>query len=129
MTTYEEVKPKLAASAFRSRFRLTAADRAYIAERGWQVIEAQAARIVAERLAPASPENDGRQTPMRGHPVFKAQHAVAACCRGCLSRWYRLPPGRPLTAGEQAMIVRIILAWLAENAGDLSAFASTPALF
>ena len=30
--------------------------------------------FVREKLAPAEPRNDGRQTPMRGHPVFKAMH-------------------------------------------------------
>ena len=42
--------------------------------------------FVTQRLAPTAPRNDGRQTPMRGHPVFTAQHATATCCRQCLAR-------------------------------------------
>ena len=34
-------------------------------------------RRIAGREAPAVIPNDGRQTPMRGHPVFIAQHATA----------------------------------------------------
>ncbi|WP_394708052.1 DUF4186 family protein [uncultured Desulfosarcina sp.] len=34
------------------------------------------------KLAPASSKNDGKQTPMSGHPVFIAQHATATCCKG-----------------------------------------------
>ena len=57
----------------------------------------------AQALANAKPAdipNDGRQTPMRNHPVFVAQHATATCCRGCLARWHGIPPGRELTADD-----------------------------
>jgi hypothetical protein len=37
------------------------------------------ADFIQTRLAPANPPNDGKQTSMRGHPVFKAQHACACC--------------------------------------------------
>ena len=40
-----------------------------------------------QRLADAYPANDGRQTPMRNHPVFIAQHATGTCCRKCLEKW------------------------------------------
>jgi hypothetical protein len=45
--------------------------------------------------------NDGKQTPMRGHPVFIAQHATATCCRGCLEKWHAIPHGRALSEQEQ----------------------------
>ena len=79
----------LARSKFRSRFKLADADRAYIARTGWETLRSQAEKIVRERLAPAAPGNDGRQTPMRGNPVFIAQHATATCCRrsACGTRW------------------------------------------
>ncbi|VFT76303.1 Uncharacterised protein [Klebsiella aerogenes] len=35
--------------------------------------------------------NHGKQTPMRGHPVFIAQHATATCCRGCLENGTPFP--------------------------------------
>ena len=82
--SWEQLRARLAGSKFRSRFKLGDADRAYVARAGWETLRSQAETIVRDRLAPASPRNDGRQTPMRGHPVFIAQHATAACCRGCL---------------------------------------------
>ena len=82
------------------------------------MIRTHAARFVAERLAPAEPENDGRQTPMRGHPVFVAQHACACCCRGCLNKWYRIPQGRALTVSQQTKIVNLLMAWIQEEMGN-----------
>lgn len=68
--------------------------------------------LVEERLAPAFIPNDGKQTPMRGHPVFIAQHATACCCRGCLEKWHKIPSGRALTAAEQEYIVGMLLFWM-----------------
>lgn len=103
---------RLARSKFRARFRLGPSERDYACAKGRATLAAHAADFVARRLAPASPANDGKQTPMRGHPVFVAQHATATCCRGCLQRWHRLPKGRALTAQEQAQIVGLILRWI-----------------
>ena len=57
--------------------------------------------FIRKRLAPAVIPNDGKQTPMRGHPVFIAQHATGCCCRGCFEKWHRIPAGRELTDEEQ----------------------------
>lgn len=122
------LKARLDASAFRSRFRLTDADRAYIALRGWEEIAAQARKRVVERLAPARPLHDGRQTPMRGHVVFPAQHATATCCRGCLAKWHRIPAGRALTDDEIEYVVSVLLRWLHDHAGDLSGLPVQPGL-
>ena len=119
---WPQLRTRLARSRFRSRFGLSDADRAYIARKGWEELEAQARNIIRERLAPANPSNDGRQTPMRGHPVFLAQHATATCCRGCLQKWHGIPQGRPLTDDELLHVVAYIMAWIREKAGDLSAF-------
>ncbi|TPE48277.1 DUF4186 domain-containing protein [Amaricoccus solimangrovi] len=108
---------RLETSAFRRRFRLGARERDYANRKGRSEIAAHAADFVARRLAPAEPANDGRQTPMRGHPVFIAQHATASCCRGCLAKWHKLPAGRPLTDGEQRAIVRLILGWIDREMG------------
>ena len=121
---WRALRERIARSRFRSRFRLSDGDRAYVARVGWGTLAAQAERIVRERLAPAQPRNDGRQTPMRGHPVFIAQHATATCCRGCLAKWHGIPAGRPLTDEEIEFVVSIHLAWLHEAAGDLSGFPS-----
>ena len=126
---YAAMRPRFAASGFRSRFRLTRSERAYLAEKGAEVLRAQAERIVRERLAPAHPVNDGRQTPMRGHPVFKAQHATATCCRSCFGKWHGIAPGHALTPDEIALAVDMIMGWLGDQAGDLSEFWHTPDLF
>ncbi len=83
----------LARSKFRSRFSLGAKERAYLAEKTLPVVLEHGRQFLVERLAPAQPRNDGRQTPMRGHPVFVAQHATATCCRGCLAKWHFIPQG------------------------------------
>ncbi|HCT17087.1 MAG TPA: DUF4186 domain-containing protein [Ruminococcaceae bacterium] len=112
MQTVDQALEKLQRSKFRSSFHLTKKDIAYIDEKGLDVIRSHAADFVAKRLAPAEIPNDGKQTPMRGHPVFIAQHACACCCRGCLNKWYRVPQGRTLTETEQRKIVNLLMAWI-----------------
>ena len=119
MQTKEEALEKLSRSSFRARFHLTRRDRDYIAAKGLETIEDHARDFVRQRLAPAVIDNDGRQTPMRGHPVFLAQHACACCCRGCLAKWYKVPHGRPLTEEEQRRIVRLLMAWIRREMGGL----------
>ena len=114
--TLDEAFAKLARSPFRSRFRLTEADRRYVLDKGPDTLRRHAEDFVRQRLAPARPPNDGRQTPMRGHPVFLAQHATATCCRGCLNKWWHVPLGVPLTSEQQTKIVNLILAWIDRHA-------------
>ena len=109
---------RLARSEFRSRFRLRPADRSYVGRKGLETIRRHAADFVRTRLAPALPPNDGRQTPMRGHPVFIAQHATGCCCRGCLAKWHGIPAGRPLTEPEQQYVVRVLMAWIVRQMGQ-----------
>ena len=99
---------RLALSKFRSRFALNDADRQYVAQKGMDVIRRHAEYFVHQRLAPAQPRNDGRQTPMRGHPVFKAQHATATCCRGCLNKWWGIPLGIDLSAADQQRVIDLV---------------------
>jgi hypothetical protein len=113
MRNLDELFAALARSPFRSRFRLRKVELDYLAQKGMQVILSHAAGFIEQRLAPAAPENDGKQTPMRNHPVFVAQHATATCCRGCLEKWHRIPKGRPLSAEQQAYVVGVIGRWLA----------------
>lgn len=104
---------RLAQSKFRSSFHLKANDKAYVREKGMDVIRSHACDFIRARLAPAEPENDGKQTPMRGHPVFVAQHATGTCCRGCLEKWHRIPKGRELTESQQAYLVdEVIMKWI-----------------
>ena len=112
MQTIDEALEKLKKSKFRSSFHLSEKDKKYIAEKGLDTIRSHAADFVAARLAPAEISNDGKQTPMRGHPVFIAQHACACCCRGCLNKWYRVPKGKRLSAVDQQKIVNLLMAWI-----------------
>lgn len=112
MQTKEEALTKLSRSAFRSQFHLGAKERQYITEKGMATVRSHAADFVAQKLAPAYPLHDGKQTPMRGHPVFIAQHACACCCRGCLEKWYKVPRGVALTADQQRRIVDLLMAWI-----------------
>ena len=104
---------RLQRSEFRSRFHLSERERAYIAEKGMETIRRHAQDLVAKRLSAENPANDGKQTPMRGHPVFIAQHATACCCRACLEKWHRIPAGKILNAEEQAYIVDVLMQWIA----------------
>jgi len=112
MQTIEEALDKLEKSKFRSGFYLTNKERQYLEEKGPAVIRSHAEDFVRQKLAPAEPVNDGKQTPMHGHPVFKAMHATACCCRGCLNKWYRVPLHKELTETEQQKIVNLLMAWI-----------------
>ncbi len=103
---------RLAKSAFRSRFRLSQKDREYISAKGLDTIRLHAKDFVSKRLAPAVIPSDGKQTPMRGHPVFLAQHATGCCCRGCFSKWHHIPAGRELTSEEQHYAVCVLMDWI-----------------
>ena len=115
MQTIDQALDKLARSKFRSGFHLTKKEQAYLEEKGMEVMRRHAADFVRQKLAPAEPANDGRQTPMHGHPVFKAMHATACCCRGCLNKWYKVPLHRGLTDSEQQRIVNLLMAWIRRN--------------
>ncbi len=110
--TKDEAFARLAKSEFRSRFKLTAEDRAYIAEKGLDTIRSHAVDFVVRKLAPAEPLNDGRQTPMRGHPIFKAMHGTALCCRGCMEKWWKVKKGVALTELQQRRAVDFLMAWV-----------------
>ena len=65
-----ELFDRLAQSKFRSGFYLKEKDKAYAADKGREKIEKHAQDFIRMRLAPAVIPNDGKQTPMKGHPVF-----------------------------------------------------------
>lgn len=109
---YQDVLKRLSYSKFRKSFHLTKKDYEYVKKKGLAKIEEHAYDFIKKRLAPAIIPNDGKQTPMRGHPVFIAQHATATCCRGCLSKWYHIPSDRELTTYEIDYIVSLIIKWI-----------------
>ena len=108
----DEAFEKLARSRFRSRFKLSAEDKRYIAEKGIDTIRHHAEDFIRIRIAVANPPNDGKQTPMLGHPIFKAQHATATCCRGCIEKWWKIPKGTEIPPERQARIVDFLMAWI-----------------
>lgn len=110
--TIDERIDEIARHAFRARFRLRGRDRGLAQLRGPTTLRRHADEIVAARLAPAEPRNDGKQTPYRGHPVFVAQHATATCCRSCLARNHGIAKGHELTKEERAYVVDVICRWI-----------------
>lgn len=75
-------------------------------------IRQHAKDFIAKREAPANIANDGKQTPMRGHPVFIAQHATATCCRECIRKWHKMQPGKELSQVQQDYLVDVIMTWI-----------------
>lgn len=102
----------LSKSNFRLKFSLKEKDKEYVRDKGIDVIEEHARDFVGKRLAPANPKNDGKQTPMRGHPVFVAQHATATCCRGCLNKWHKIPKNVELKDEQKEYIIEVIMTWI-----------------
>ena len=109
---YDEMLYKLSKSKFRSSFHLRRYMLNYINEKGLDKIKEHAYDFINKRLAPKDIPNDGKQTPMKGHPVFIAQHATATCCRGCLEKWHHIPKGRMLSEKEINYIVNLIMLWI-----------------
>jgi len=108
----EEKLKNLEKSKFRSSFHLNKIDQNYIQEKGLEQIELHAHQFIEKRLAPSLILNDGRQTPFRGHPVFKAQHATATCCRSCLFKWHHIQKNKELSKEEQDYVVTLIMKWI-----------------
>lgn len=110
-----DIFEKLSKSKFRSRFHLKDKDKEYIKEKGLVTIRKHAYDFINNRLSDTSNVIDGKQTPMRGHTVFIAQHATATCCRGCLEKWHHIPKGRLLTKTEIDYFVDIIMKWISRK--------------
>lgn len=108
----EDILDCLNHSRFRSNFHLKEKDRIYIQEKGMNVIEGHAYDLIKKRLAKASIPNDGKQTPMKGHPVFIAQHATATCCRECLYKWHKIEKNKELSEEEITYVVQVIMTWI-----------------
>ncbi len=112
MRDMDELFAALGRSRFRSRFRLCDREAEYLRQKGMATILEHAHNFVTRRLADAEPANDGRQTPMKNHPVFIAQHATGTCCRGCLEKWHHIPRGKPLSNKQIEYIIEVLKRWL-----------------
>jgi len=108
----DEVFAALEKSPFRRRFRLRGKELDYLRRKGMSIVLDHAAQFIEQRLAPALPPNDGKQTPMRHHPAFIAQHGTATCCRGCLQKWHGIPKGRALGVEEKQYVLEVLKTWL-----------------
>lgn len=109
---YDEIFDRLSKSDFRKKFKLSQKDRLYLEQKGFDTIRSHAVDFIEKRIAPADIPNDGKQTPMRGHPVFSAQHATATCCRGCINKWHKFHKGVQLTKEQQKYLVDLIMEWI-----------------
>lgn len=105
----------LSKSKFRSSFHLRKKERDYVLKNGMNKIKEHACLFIEKNLSMAYPLNDGKQTPMKNHPVFIAQHATATCCRGCLEKWHRIPKGKDLTKEQKNYIFALIIAWISKE--------------
>lgn len=113
----ENVFRRLGRSRFRSGFRLNAKEALYLRQKGLPEVLSHGRDFLRKRLAPALPPSDGKQTPWGGHPVFRAQHATATCCRSCLLKWHGIPKKRKLTEQEIDYILLVIEMWLSARSG------------
>jgi predicted Fe-S protein YdhL (DUF1289 family) len=110
----DEIFRRLASSPFRRKFTLRDRELAYLQTWGLHHVMKQGRDLIGQRVAPAEPRNDGRQTPWRNHPVFVAQHATATCCRGCLEKTHGIAKGHGLTEEEMDHVLAVIERWLAQ---------------
>lgn len=102
-------------SKFRSSFHLRKYMIKYIQDKGMDKIEEHCFSFIDKNLAIYSSLKDGKQTPMKNHPVFIAQHATATCCRGCLEKWHHIPKEKVLEDREKKFIAALILSWIKDE--------------
>lgn len=108
----KNILDRLSKSKFRSSFHLKDKDILYIEDKGIDKIRNHAYDFVTKRLADTSNVTDGKQTPMKGHPVFIAQHATGTCCRGCLEKWHHISKNKNMTDDDIKYVVDIIMSWI-----------------
>jgi len=112
MENIDKILENLTKSKFRSSFHLRKYMIEYINDKGLQAIEEHAYDFINKRIKPKDIKNDGHQTPMKGHPVFIAQHACGCCCRNCLEKWHHIDKNRELTEDEVRYLVKLIMKWI-----------------
>jgi hypothetical protein len=103
---------ELSKSKFRSSFHLRKYMIDYINEKGMDTVKKHTIDFIEQKLSSANPKNDGKQTPMKGHPTFIAQHACACCCRGCLEKWHHIKKGKELSRNEKNYIYLLLTTWI-----------------
>lgn len=114
----KNILDRLSKSKFRSSFHLKDKDILYIEDKGIDKIRNHAYDFVTKRLADTSNVTDGKQTPMKGHPVFIAQHATGTCCRSCLEKWHHISKNKNMTEDDIKYVVDIIMSWIEKEYND-----------
>ena len=102
---------ELSKSKFRNSFHLNKKMLEYIDKKGIEKIYEHTKDFVNQKLS-GKLDNDGRQTPMKGHPTFIAMHACACCCRGCLYKWHHISKERKLSKNEINYIIYLLMNWI-----------------
>ena len=115
MEDINKVLFKLSKSKFRSSFKLRKYMIDYINEKGMDIVKSHTVDFIKEKLQPLNPKNDGKQTPMKGHPTFIAMHACGCCCRSCLEKWHHIEKERELTKDECNYIYKLLITWIEYN--------------
>ena len=115
---WNALKKKLADAGRLEKFVLGEPEKEYVTSRGMEILRLHATDFVNKRLAPEAPKNDGRQTPMKGHPVFIAQHATGCNDRDSLQEFFGIQKGVALSEAEVERVVNAILRWIEENLDD-----------
>ena len=116
--TWKALKTKLARSKQIESLDMGDSEIEYVQSRGVDILQLHATDFVRKRLAPAEPKNDGRQTPLKGHPVFIAQHATGTSDRDKLAKFHGIKKGIELTEKEIGYVVNIIIRWIEEQIGE-----------
>lgn len=107
----DDILFSLSKSKFRKSFKLGKRKLLYINKVGMRKIGEHAFDFVNKRIRNIAVVNDGKQTPMKGHPVF-IEHATATCCRGCIEKWHHIDRRKVLDDFEVRYIVMVIMAWI-----------------
>ncbi len=116
--SWKALKTKLARSKVIENLDMGEPEKEYVQSRGVDILQLHAADFVRKRLAPAEPKNDGRQTPLKGHPVFIAQHATGTSDREKLAKFHGIATGAELTEKDISYIVDVIIRWIEEQVGE-----------
>lgn len=112
---WKALQDKIAKSDYRGEIDLGEEEIAYIESRGFDMMVKHAEDFVERRLGPANPRNEGRQTPLKGHPLFLAQHATGANSRGALAEYHSIPEGKALSREQIDYVTDVVLRWLTEK--------------
>lgn len=95
----------------KTRPRLSERDILLIERVGIPEMKEQAREIVKNKLQ-IQPDNDGRQTPRAGHPVYKAMHACNVESRQSLSMAHKIPAGKDLEETYIDSITNLVMRWI-----------------